>query len=445
MPYNTRRKSLSLPSLGIQLPSASRAHRSPSKPTPTTEAIQPPSKRVKRSHDDNTPFSPVSSPSTSVISPTENTSRPKSRRGGLENTPPPSPGDAHFDNKIDTEGINDDIVIAVIEQLEKTGNRPHLIKELATVLASTNDSVAQYVSPFPNQRYNTDMVSRIRSSANPAALLSSRLSLYLKRPWTALAPCPLAKELIPVHPRKVFFYLTTTPHQKLPESSDDIIAPTSNVKRLTPSVSPSVDQDDIDLETRARLRMSLSPEVDLSSPELDEDHPMSPPTPGESFSGRDSLNRDGSIAEHRPPQNRAPSPPLEADEKGFTETATAVRARGMSLNEPRIHTSIEATMEQANNQQMEAIEETAEMRHRRDQELGYELFGHAHSAAAVTTQTTLLSSPMIVAKDDHATNVKKVTALVTDIGLQDVEMTNWELRSPENVELDELDGMFSGF
>jgi hypothetical protein len=45
--------------------------------------------------------------------------------------------------KIDTDGINDDIVIAVIEQLEKTANRPHLIKELATVLASTNQSIAQ--------------------------------------------------------------------------------------------------------------------------------------------------------------------------------------------------------------------------------------------------------------------------------------------------------------
>ncbi|KAF7505162.1 hypothetical protein GJ744_001228 [Endocarpon pusillum] len=427
MPYNTRRKSLSLPSLGIQLPAASRAHRSPSKCTPTSETMQHPSKRVKRSHGDNTPVSPISSTDASVISPTDGTaSKPRSRRGGLAHTPPPSPGNSHFDIKTDTEGINDDIVIAVIEQLEKTGNRPHLIKELAAVLASTNDSVAH--------------------SANPAALLSSRLSLYLKRPWTALAPCPLAKELIPVHPRKVFFYLTTTPHQKLPESSDDIIAPTaSNVKRLTPSVSPSIDQDDIDIETRERLRMSPSPEVDLSSPDLDDDQPMSPPTPGESFSGRSSLTRDGSIAEHRTAQNRAPSPPLEADEKGFTETATAVRARGMSLNECSVHTSIEGSLDQGSNQQMEGIEETAEMTHKRDQELGYELFGHAHGALAVPNQTTLLSSPMIAAKDDHATNVKKVTALVTEIGLQDVEMTNWELRSPENVELDELDGMFSGF
>jgi hypothetical protein len=50
--------------------------------------------------------------------------------------------------KIDTDGIKDDIVVAVIEQLEKTGNRPHLIRELATVLAAINDSVAQYVHPF---------------------------------------------------------------------------------------------------------------------------------------------------------------------------------------------------------------------------------------------------------------------------------------------------------
>ena len=448
MPYNTRRKSLSLPSLGIQLPASSRAHRSPSKSTPATEASSPPPKKVKRSHGDNTPVSPISSPGASVVSQIDDTaSRPKSRHAGLAHTPPPSPGDSRFDIKVDTEGINDDIVIAVIEQLEKTGNRPHLIKELATVLASTNDSVAQYVNSPSHQQCNSDIVSRIRSSANPAALLSSRLSLYLKRPWTALAPCPLAKELIPVHPRKVFFYLTTTPHQKLPESSDDIIAPTSSdAKRLTPSVSPSIDQDEIDIETRERLRMSPSPEVDLSLPDLDDDQPMTPPTPGESFSGRSSLTRDGSIAEHRATQNRAPSPPLEADEKGFTETATAVRARGMSLGEPMIHTSVESTLAPGSNQQMEVIDETAEMTHRRDQELGYELFGHEHGALAVANQTALLSSPMIVAKDDHTTaNVKKVTALVTDIGLQDVEMTNWELRSPENVELDELDGMFSGF
>jgi hypothetical protein len=45
--------------------------------------------------------------------------------------------------KIDTEGINDDVVVAAIEQLEKTGNKPHLVRELAAVLVKINDTVAK--------------------------------------------------------------------------------------------------------------------------------------------------------------------------------------------------------------------------------------------------------------------------------------------------------------
>jgi hypothetical protein len=61
-----------------------------------------------------------------------------------EHTPPPSPGaevdDSECDDDvkpklIDLEGINDEIVEGVIIQLQKTGNRPHLVKELATVLS----------------------------------------------------------------------------------------------------------------------------------------------------------------------------------------------------------------------------------------------------------------------------------------------------------------------
>ena len=60
-----------------------------------------------------------------------------------EHTPPPSPeaeaDDAEEDlepKEIDLEGINDDIVEAVITQLQKTGNRPHLVKELAAILST---------------------------------------------------------------------------------------------------------------------------------------------------------------------------------------------------------------------------------------------------------------------------------------------------------------------
>lgn len=150
MPYNTRRKSLSLPSLGIQLPHGSRAHRSPpSKSSNTTEASQPPpTKKIKRSHPlaASSATSP-STPSTSAPSTADLALVNPPKSGGrvtFEHTPPPSPG-ATTDAKIDTEGINDDIVTGVIEQLEKTGNRPHLIKELAAVLGATSESVAGYV------------------------------------------------------------------------------------------------------------------------------------------------------------------------------------------------------------------------------------------------------------------------------------------------------------
>lgn len=148
MPYNTRRKSVSLSALGIQVPSGPRAHRpSVSKPAGTTEAQQPPTKKVKRSHASETssPTSPPRPGSSSTIRSSGKSvtfaERPKSSgRTAYEHTPPPSPG-ATDDSKVDTEGINDDIVVGVIDQLEKTGNRPHLMKELAAVLSTTNDAV----------------------------------------------------------------------------------------------------------------------------------------------------------------------------------------------------------------------------------------------------------------------------------------------------------------
>lgn len=145
MPYNTRRKSLSLPSLGIQLPHASRAHRSDSKSSPPAEqpSAPPPAKKVKRSHDEKAPLSPVSSPRSSASPPADLPAASLEQRIKTEHTPPPSPKPTTESRKVDTDGINDDIVIGVIEQLEKTGNRPHLIKDLATVLASTNQSIAQ--------------------------------------------------------------------------------------------------------------------------------------------------------------------------------------------------------------------------------------------------------------------------------------------------------------
>ncbi|OGE53401.1 hypothetical protein PENARI_c008G08875 [Penicillium arizonense] len=283
MPYNTRRKSLSLPSLGIQLPNSSR--RSPSISKSHDEPL---SKKAKRSHG-STSISPEPSDKFLIAR--------AGRHGAFEHTPPPSPLDGIVAPKIDTEGISDDIVVAVIDQLEKTGNRPHLVKELAAVLVALNANVA--------------------NSANPAALLSSRLAAYMKRPWTALAPCPIAKELILIHPRKVYYYLTTFPHQPIPET-DDLVSAVDG-KQITPSVSSLEDEEDAMVRQR-----SPSPEVDLSSPDFGEDVDLNSPA---SHAGSSDHFPDASNLSRLMHSNRAASPPLEGDEKEFTQTASAVRER----------------------------------------------------------------------------------------------------------------------
>lgn len=103
MPYNTRRKSLSLPSLGIQLPNGSRNRERAA----STASEQPPQKRFKRVH-------PVP-----VLGTT---------------TPPPSPPP---DGEIGYGRVSDEVVSSVIDVLEMSGNRPHTAKELAAILAPT--------------------------------------------------------------------------------------------------------------------------------------------------------------------------------------------------------------------------------------------------------------------------------------------------------------------
>lgn len=128
-PYNTRKVSLSLAQLGIHVP---RSSASTSAAKPDTNR---PIKRVKRSHTRNSSTS--SSPAPSPLARPPLSTDAHQLAGPLaDNTPPPSPG-THQGHKIDTSGINDNIVVAVLEQLQSTGNRPHLIKELATILGNT--------------------------------------------------------------------------------------------------------------------------------------------------------------------------------------------------------------------------------------------------------------------------------------------------------------------
>lgn len=185
MPYNTRRKSLSLPSLGIHVP-VTHASRAASRLSPissstattttstTTSSTRPPSpttsnmtspssrdrahpnKKAKRSHSEDTDSLLRSAPLSGK--------RDHATAVKFDHTPPPSPppadrasvemvdADAETEGatprrKVDLEGINDEIVEAVIVQLQNTDNRPHLVKELAAVLMQQLKIVQQYVTP----------------------------------------------------------------------------------------------------------------------------------------------------------------------------------------------------------------------------------------------------------------------------------------------------------
>ncbi|KAI5464744.1 hypothetical protein BGZ63DRAFT_350209 [Mariannaea sp. PMI_226] len=392
MPYNTRRKSLSLPSLGIHVPmtqaarAAAAASRASSRHSPSTPRVPSPppsisestdahpSKRQKRSHGDG----PV-----------------------VEQTPPPSPPanseeivDTDKPTTIDLEGVNDDIVEAVIVQLQSTANRPHLVKELAIVLA---------------QR-----LSSVQHSANPCAIISSRLASYLKRScWTASAPCPLAKELEAVHPRRTYYFLTTCPRLSFPESSP--IHSTSQ-SLVTPSVSLTDDSGSDDADTRRR-ELSPSPEVDLSPHQFEEeadDDLLMPITPIGSFSNQRSM-LPRRISRHN-------SPPLEKDEREFTHTADTLQKRKFTQETPASDSS-------------ERIE------------YGYRdeiWFGDNR----IFAPTTLMTSPSMK-PSGVSSSISNITSSArkedeTDSWLKLSKLLEWE-GGAESIEIDELDGLLDAY
>lgn len=387
MPYNTRRKSLSLPSLGIHLPvtHAERAAARLSPPSAVSTPENPPSKKLKRSHDESPSMSPP----------------PKRTPIKYEHTPPPSPSpaaDADAEEsecdeaklpQIDLEGINDEIVEGVIVQLQRTGNRPHLVKELAAILSPT--------------------VKIVETSANPSAIISSRLSSYLKRSWTALAPCPIAKELETVHPRRTYFYLTTYQHQPIPDPSTVQFTQRAIISPALSSAESRTDETDAE----RRRELSPSPEVDLSSPEFDEED-MS--TPAGSFSGHSSEStRD----------TRTASPPLEKDEKEFTQTARGMQKRQLN-----------------GNAQITGVPSDMDGHHARNMDPDA-LFGEPRGLSVLNT-SIFLSSPAM--KPSLALNpLKRGLDEPNDPWERIPAILDWDTRSPEHVELDELDAMLDEY
>lgn len=244
---------------------------------------------------------------------------------------------------------------------------------------------------------------------------------------------------------------------------------------ISPSLSSAADEEDAK-DMRKRTQMSPSPEVDLSSPELDEDEPVSDVS--SSFSHRGSLPRDHPPTSTNLSHNRrADSPPLEREERDFKQTANALQElrrtsqdSAMASKSPEIedNDSIAMSVEI----EPEETEESIALRNSAD---AAALFAeHALSASVSTIYD--FSSPMLKPFDrSHMPQVDIKTAgpgmmlasaWHASSGKQDISsdvmvaerradvaeaMDAWnpwvdgELMSPENIELDELECLFDDY
>ncbi|PUU78709.1 hypothetical protein B9Z19DRAFT_41447 [Tuber borchii] len=412
MVYNTRRKSLSLPSLGIHLPQSSR-----SSPSSSATKSEPPQKRVKRDH------SPLSAGGYDTI-----------RRNNLPPSPPP-------ECRISHEGINDEIVSGVVDVLERSGNRPHTVKELAAVLAP--------------------VLGVVENSANPHAIISSRLNTYLKRPSSSSSSasnqCVLSKELITTHPKRIYFYLSALPHQPIPNSHHPQISVASPIP-TTPSTSDTEDPDVEENEDLCRRReFSPSPEVDLDFTS----HELSPPSPVPSVtSGTTAASASLSGS-----KSALSSPPLEGDEQEFSQSAIYICRRSASRETSNPPSSVAG--EKRNRGEYEADGHG---------EPGGDgiLLGYSHAVVSsavggVVTGVGVLDSSSGLAHvkredgedDEDDEDIREGRVEPRDEEVTEVERTREEsekpaglglgswggeferhLGSPESVELDELDDLF---
>lgn len=183
-----------------------------------------------------------------------------------------------------------------------------------------------------------------------------------------------------------------------------------------------------------------------------------PPTPAASFSGRSSLARDGSnggtpeglslVHNHR-----AASPPLEGDEKEFTQTASNMRIRGMSLDQHSIRPSLETMNHRIETAVDVQMDETEEEKAKRNCEAAATLFG-GHTDHIQYTDPTIMSSPAMKAVPGSSVVEKEIKVEEA----ADVEMeepisilgdggfgTGWNTRELENIGLDELDDLLGAF
>lgn len=253
----------------------------------------------------------------------------------------------------------------------------------------------------------------------------------------------MAKELITTHPRRIYFYLTTCPSQPIPDEELCFVTPP---KRSV--ISPVSDDE----EMRRRVQLSPSPEVDLSSPEFDDDNsPLSPVDstyPNSSIFPRDRtvtpIGRKGALSHT----------PMEGDEQEFTQSAIQLIQRSVSRE----------FEEQRRQKRAREQEESEEEKHEEGKEtedaaalLGYAdgpMINNAALDAGIQNEYHHHSRIKKVDEkvDGHDATPGDIAGdkieqpLVLDTVGGHVDAANFrswagDLQSPESIELDELDDL----
>lgn len=240
--------------------------------------------------------------------------------------------------------------------------------------------------------------------------------------------------MITTHPRKIYFYLTTQHHQPIPQHEADIVIPRRSV--ISPALSDEEDED------RRRSEMSPSPEVDLSSHELDDCDDAGSDTNSILSSTTASMidrqrTRSPSTLHHDRGHMHAP---LEGDEREFSQSAIYMdrRSRFRAMDHKK-----ETTSPKRNRAEYETDDEHEHADERTFEDAATTLLSYA----TVNGDTTTFSSPNL-APETPAPSIKRedvTPARHTDSSAADAEMYSWNgeferhLGSPENVNLEELD------
>lgn len=334
-----------------------------------------------------------------------------------DNTPPPSPPP---EGAIDYAEIKDEIVSGVVSILETTGNRPHTVKELAAVLAPTTSIVEKFVPPAsshldPNMTVYASLTHLLYRSANPQAIISSRLNAYLRRNFSRSSPCLLKKITITTHPKRIYFYLATSPHQPIPKYESEI--PQRSI------VSPELSDD----EDEHRYRED-SPEVDLSSHEWDDEADSDSPDTSFDSTASSVIRERTRSPSHR--YHNMDSAPLEGDEREFTRSALFIGRRSMSA-EKQISPSDNSLKRSKDEYDSDGSDEQP------FEDAAGTLLGYSG-----VTQTPRYNGVATMLQE--ATGGKKGAA---DLTIETDFYSNWSgelerhLGSPEAIDLDELDNL----